>query len=138
MTQRSTISMLAAETHFPRLPRPSLDLEGLAPADRQLAVAIHRTALQRWITLRFLLDRYLNKPLATLEPAMRGALLGGAAQLLFMPRLPAYAVVVPGSLPGRPRLDGSPGPSLYCAVIVKRVDAGTRAKVGINALLRDV
>ena len=52
-------------------------------------------------------------------------------------RVPAYAVVVPGSLPGRPLADGSPGPGLYCAVIVKRVDASTRAKVGINALLRD-
>ena len=40
-------------------------------------------------------------------------------------------------LPGRPLPDGSPGPSLYCAVIVKRVDAKTRAKVSINELLRD-
>ena len=46
--------------------------------------------------------------------------------------VPAYSVVVPGSLP-------SPGggPSLYCAVIIKRVDEGTRAKTSINALLRD-
>ena len=52
-------------------------------------------------------------------------------------RVPAYSVVVPGSLPGRPLPDGSPGPSLYCAVIVKRVDAQTRAKTSINELLRD-
>jgi len=52
-------------------------------------------------------------------------------------RVPAYSVVVPGSLPGKPLADGSPGPSLACAVIVKRVDAGTRAKTSINALLRD-
>ncbi len=52
-------------------------------------------------------------------------------------RVPAYSVVVPGSLPGRSLPDGSPGPSLYCAVIVKRVDAGTRAKTSINELLRD-
>jgi 2,3,4,5-tetrahydropyridine-2,6-dicarboxylate N-succinyltransferase len=52
-------------------------------------------------------------------------------------RVPAYSVVVPGSLPGRALPDGSPGPSLYCAVIVKRVDAGTRAKTSINELLRD-
>jgi 2,3,4,5-tetrahydropyridine-2-carboxylate N-succinyltransferase len=45
--------------------------------------------------------------------------------------------VVPGSLPGRPLPDGSPGPSLYCAVIVKIVDAQTRAKTSINELLRD-
>lgn len=51
--------------------------------------------------------------------------------------VPPYAVVVPGALPGKPLPDGSPGPSLYCAVIVKRVDARTRAKTGINELLRD-
>ena len=52
-------------------------------------------------------------------------------------RVPAYSVVVPGSLPGKPLPDGSPGPSLYCAVIVKRVDAQTRSKTSINELLRD-
>jgi 2,3,4,5-tetrahydropyridine-2-carboxylate N-succinyltransferase len=52
-------------------------------------------------------------------------------------RVPSYAVVVPGSLPGKPLPDGTPGPSLYCAVIVKRVDAQTRSKTGINELLRD-
>ena len=52
-------------------------------------------------------------------------------------RVPAYSVVVPGSLPGRPLLDGSPGPNLYCAVIVKTVDAQTRAKTAINELLRE-
>jgi 2,3,4,5-tetrahydropyridine-2-carboxylate N-succinyltransferase len=52
-------------------------------------------------------------------------------------RVPAYSVVVPGAMPGKPMADGSPGPSLYCAVIVKRVDEGTRAKTSINDLLRD-
>jgi len=51
--------------------------------------------------------------------------------------VPPYAVVVPGSLPGKPLPDGTPGPSLYCAVIVKTVDAQTRSKTGINELLRD-
>ena len=52
-------------------------------------------------------------------------------------RVPPYAVVVPGSLPGKPLPDGTPGASLYCAVIVKTVDAQTRSKTGINELLRD-
>ncbi|NNG05874.1 MAG: 2,3,4,5-tetrahydropyridine-2,6-dicarboxylate N-succinyltransferase [Inquilinus sp.] len=52
-------------------------------------------------------------------------------------RVPAYSVVVPGAMPGRPLPDGSPGPSLYCAVIVKRVDERTRSKTSINELLRD-
>lgn len=56
---------------------------------------------------------------------------------IFIGEVPPYAVVVPGSLPGKPLPDGTPGPSLYCAVIVKRVDAKTRAKTGINELLRD-
>ena len=56
---------------------------------------------------------------------------------VFMGRVPPYSVVVSGTLPGKPLPDGSPGPSLYCAVIVKRVDAQTRAKTSINELLRD-
>jgi len=56
---------------------------------------------------------------------------------VFVGRVPAYSVVVPGMLPGRPLPDGSAGPSLYCAVIVKRVDERTRAKTSINELLRD-
>jgi 2,3,4,5-tetrahydropyridine-2-carboxylate N-succinyltransferase len=55
---------------------------------------------------------------------------------VFMGRVPAFSVVVPGNMPGKPLPDGSPGPSTYCAVIVKRVDAQTRAKTSINELLR--
>jgi 2,3,4,5-tetrahydropyridine-2-carboxylate N-succinyltransferase len=55
----------------------------------------------------------------------------------FRGRVPAYSVVVSGTLPGKPLPDGSPGPGLYCAVIVKRVDAQTRSKTSINDLLRD-
>src|SRR5579862_5142489 len=56
---------------------------------------------------------------------------------IFIGRVPAYAVVVPGNLPGKPLADGTPGPSLACCVIVKRVDQKTRAKTSINELLRD-
>lgn len=73
-----------------------------------------------------------------------GVYLGASTKIIdratgetFIGRVPAYSVVVPGSLPGKPLPDGTPGPSLYCAVIVKRVDAQTRAKTGINELLRD-
>jgi 2,3,4,5-tetrahydropyridine-2-carboxylate N-succinyltransferase len=55
---------------------------------------------------------------------------------IFVGRVPAYSVVVPGSIPGKPLPDGSPGPNLSCAVIVKRVDAQTRSKTSINELLR--
>ena len=54
-----------------------------------------------------------------------------------MGKVPPYSVVVPGSLPGKNLPDGSVGPSLYCTVIVKRVDERTRSKTSINDLLRD-
>ena len=51
--------------------------------------------------------------------------------------VPPYSVVVAGTMPGRALPNGEPGPSLYCAVIVKRVDEKTRSKTSINELLRD-
>lgn len=51
--------------------------------------------------------------------------------------VPPFSVVVPGAMPSPPLADGRPSPSLYCAVIVKRVDEKTRAKTSINDLLRD-
>ncbi|GLQ17473.1 2,3,4,5-tetrahydropyridine-2,6-dicarboxylate N-succinyltransferase [Maritalea porphyrae] len=54
-----------------------------------------------------------------------------------MGEVPPYSVVVSGSMPGKPLPDGTPGPSLYCAVIVKQVDEKTRSKTSINDLLRD-
>lgn len=56
---------------------------------------------------------------------------------IFMGRVPAYSVVVSGTLPGKLLPDNTPGPNLYCAVIVKRVDERTRSKISINELLRD-
>jgi 2,3,4,5-tetrahydropyridine-2,6-dicarboxylate N-succinyltransferase len=68
-----------------------------------------------------------------------GVFLGASTRIIdrasgkvHMGRVPPYSVVVPGSMPG-----ASGGPALYCAVIVKTVDAQTRAKTGINELLRD-
>jgi 2,3,4,5-tetrahydropyridine-2,6-dicarboxylate N-succinyltransferase len=52
-------------------------------------------------------------------------------------KVPPYSVVVSGAMPGKPFPNNEPGPSLYCAVIVKRVDARTRSKTAINELLRD-
>ncbi|HWX49693.1 MAG TPA: 2,3,4,5-tetrahydropyridine-2,6-dicarboxylate N-succinyltransferase [Roseomonas sp.] len=73
-----------------------------------------------------------------------GVFLGASTKIIdrstgevFTGQVPPYSVVVPGSLPGKPLPDGTPGPSLYCAVIVKRVDARTREKTSINELLRD-
>ena len=56
---------------------------------------------------------------------------------IFVGRVPAFSVVVPGSLPGKTLADGSQGPSLYCEKIIKKVDAQTRSKTSVNELLRD-
>ena len=56
---------------------------------------------------------------------------------IYQGEVPPYSVVVSGTLPGKPLPNGEPGPSLYCAVIVKRVDERTRSKTSINELLRD-
>lgn len=74
-----------------------------------------------------------------------GVFLGASTKIIdretgeiFMGRVPAYSVVIPGTIPSMKALpDGSPAPSLACAVIVKRVDEKTRSKTGINELLRD-
>jgi 2,3,4,5-tetrahydropyridine-2-carboxylate N-succinyltransferase len=73
-----------------------------------------------------------------------GVFLGASTRIIdrntgeiFIGRVPAYSVVVPGTRPGRNLPDGTPGPGLACAVIVKRVDAQTRSKTSINDLLRD-
>lgn len=73
-----------------------------------------------------------------------GVFLGASTKIIdrnsgeiFTGRVPPYAVVIPGTLPGKSLPDGSPGPGLACAVIVKRVDEKTRSKTGINELLRD-
>jgi 2,3,4,5-tetrahydropyridine-2-carboxylate N-succinyltransferase len=73
-----------------------------------------------------------------------GVFLGASTKIVdretgevFFGRVPAYSVVVPGAIPGKPLPNGQPGPSLSCAVIVKRVDERTRSKTSINELLRD-
>jgi 2,3,4,5-tetrahydropyridine-2,6-dicarboxylate N-succinyltransferase len=73
-----------------------------------------------------------------------GVFLGGSTRIIdrasgqiFVGEVPPYSVVVPGSLPDKPRSQTGPTPNLYCAVIVKRVDEKTRAKTSINELLRD-
>lgn len=73
-----------------------------------------------------------------------GVFLGASTKIInretgeiFQGRIPAYSVVVPGTLPGKPLPDGTPGPNLACAVIVKQVDERTRSKTSVNELLRD-
>jgi len=89
----AAVSITRATKRYPDLPAILLEVAGLEPRDAALATAIHRTTLQRWITLEYLLDKLLEKPLHEMEPAMQAVLMTGSAQLLFMHRLPVHAVV---------------------------------------------
>jgi len=86
-------ALAQAAAQFPDLWPSPLSVEGLLPAEARLAQAIHRTVLQRWLTLEYLLNQVLSRRLRELEPALAGILLSGAAQLVFMERVPVYAVV---------------------------------------------
>ncbi len=76
-------------------PMPVIEprLDGLIEIDRSLAVAIHRTALQRRLTLEYLLDRCGRKPMRKLEPLLRAILLAAAAQVVFLDKVPDHAAV---------------------------------------------
>ena len=86
-------SLIPAVRRFPDLPLVEPDLGGLSGPDAALAVAIHRTTLQRWLTLDHLIARHLKSPLRRLDETTHAVLLTAAAQLVFFDRLPAYAVI---------------------------------------------
>lgn len=92
----AAIRLMRVAEQFPKLDPPDLDLEGLSQPDRALALAIYRTTVQRWFTLQCIVERYLSKQTQRLEPGMQAVLMTGAAQLVFLDRLPAYAVVDEG------------------------------------------
>ncbi len=82
-----------AARRFPDLAPPRLQLDHLSSADAALAVAIYRTAVQRWLTLEYLLDKAARLPMSKTDPRVRAALLTGAAQLVFLPGVQDYAAV---------------------------------------------
>ncbi|MEX2671344.1 MAG: transcription antitermination factor NusB [Phycisphaeraceae bacterium] len=79
--------------HEDEMPVLTLDVKKLTPRDAGLAVAIHRTCLQRWLTLRYLLKQCAHRWPRAMQPALEAAMISGAAQLLFMDKMPAHAVV---------------------------------------------
>ena len=78
---------------FPDTPLVEPNVAALGAADTRLATAIFRTTLQRWLTLEHLLNRFTRQPVERSAPEAQAALLTGAAQLVFMDRLPGYAVI---------------------------------------------
>lgn len=90
----AALAIAHASADFPDLQPCVLDVSPLADSrDQQLATAIHRATLQRWLTLEHLLNGFLRQPCDQIEPPLRAILLTAAAQLLLFDRLPDYAVV---------------------------------------------
>lgn len=73
-------------------PRPLPD-RGLSERDAAFAHAIVHAGLQRWLTLAHLLSSFLNRPFPDLEPDLRGALIGGSAQILILDKVPVHAAI---------------------------------------------
>ena len=115
----AALALIPVAERFPEVPLVEPDMDGLSGPDAGLATAIHRTALQRWLTLEHLLARHLKQPIRKLAPETRAVLVSGAAQLVFMDRLPAYAVI-----------DEAVG-------LAKKLDAPRTSGV-VNAVLRKV
>lgn len=78
---------------FPDLALTPLHTAGLDERDAALAHAVYDAAIRRWHTLVYLLDRVLTQPFGLIEPALRGVLLGGAAQLMLLDRIPVHAAI---------------------------------------------
>ncbi|MCC7203641.1 MAG: hypothetical protein IT441_01045 [Phycisphaeraceae bacterium] len=108
---------------FPRLAAQPPRTEGLDPRDARLAVAIYRLTVQRWGTLNYLLGKQLQRPPWKLDAPLRGILMTAAAQILFMDRVPAHAVV---------------DDSVELTKKLVRKNAGGLANAALRGLLRDL
>lgn len=86
-------SLASSAASFPDLYPRRFEPKGLDHREAQLAVALYRLSIQRWLTIEHVIDHVLKLPVTKLEPTLRGLLLSAAAPLLFMDRQPAYAVV---------------------------------------------
>jgi 16S rRNA (cytosine967-C5)-methyltransferase len=78
---------------FPELDIAPLDSSSLDDRDAAFAHAIYDAAMRRWITLEYIVSRYLKRPFADLDPRLKAVLLAGAAQLLLLDRVPPHAVL---------------------------------------------
>ncbi|MCC7406557.1 MAG: hypothetical protein IT442_00690 [Phycisphaeraceae bacterium] len=108
---------------FPRLAAQPPRTEGLDPRDARLAVAIYRLTVQRWGTLNYLLGKQLQRPLWKLDAPLRGILMTAGAQILFMDRVPAHAVV---------------DDSVELTKKLVRKNAGGLTNAALRGLLRDL
>lgn len=126
--RRAVECLVGKLTRFPDMPPGDPDLVGLSPPDAALALSIARTTVQRMVTLRLIVERFLGKPMTKHEPALQAVLLTGAAQLLFMDRLPAYAVV--DQAVGLARSLVRPGATGLVNAVLRRVQSYTSREQG--------
>lgn len=89
----AALAAVELAARFPDLPLIEPDTSRLSDADTRLCTAIHRHSLQRWLTIEAVLQGALRQPVAKLDSVVRGVLINAGAQLLFMDRLPDYAVI---------------------------------------------
>ncbi|MBI1375679.1 MAG: hypothetical protein GC159_23455 [Phycisphaera sp.] len=88
------VKTLNRQARTPRdMPLLSPDTRGLDARDAQLAMAIHRTTLQRWLTIEYLLGGLLKRQPRSMQPKLQAILLSAGAQLIFMEKMPPHAVV---------------------------------------------
>lgn len=85
--------LAAIASRLPNLDPHPLDDKGLSSRDAAFAHAIVHDGLQRWLTLTHFLQQFLTKPFAELEPAVRGVLVGGSAQILLLDKVPVHAAI---------------------------------------------
>lgn len=114
-----TSRIAARARHFPDMDLMPLDTTGLDRRDAALAFAIDRAVARRWLTLVIVVESRLNRSWRSLQPEVQAALLVGAAQLLFLERLPDHAVINE-------------------AVQWTKVNAGPKPAGLVNAALRQV
>jgi len=110
-----------AAAQFPDITPATLETDALSRPDARLAEAIHRTVLQRWVTLEYLLNRHLRQRLDQLEPALAAILLSAAAQIVLMQRVPSFAAVDEAVALAKARLRKKAG-GLVNAVLRKLAD----------------
>jgi 16S rRNA (cytosine967-C5)-methyltransferase len=93
--------------------------DGLDDRDAALAHAIYDAGMRRWLTIEWLLDRFLEQPLARTEPALQGVLVSGAAQLLFFDRIPVHAAI--DETVDLARILVRPGAAGLCNAVLRRL-----------------
>ena len=108
-------------SRFPLMPALEPDTAGLDARDSRLAVAIHRATLRHWLTLHHLLNRKLRQRLERMDPVLRAILLSGAAQLLYMRRLPDHAVVDEAVGLARHHFPRRPGMAKLTNAVLRRI-----------------